>query len=336
PPPAARPPRARRPRRRRRRFATLLVLLLVLLVAYPLALGWKGWSSVQHVAATSTGARPAATPGSTYLIVGSDSRAGMSEEELSALSAGGTDGVGQRTDTIMLMHVPAGGGPVALISVPRDSYVPIPGHGRNKINAAFALGGPQLLTQTIEDVSGLRVDHYVETGFGGFARIVDAVGGVEMCPAVAVDDVRAGLDIPAGCQQMDGATALGYARYRYSDPLGDLGRANRQRALLAAITTKAASPATLLNPFRAFPLAASGGSAITVDDGTDPLALLTFVRGMRAAAGSDGISMTVPVSDPALPTSSGTAVKWDSTKALQMFADLKADDTGALRALVAG
>jgi len=310
------------------------VLVLVCLVAYPLALGWKGWSSVQHVAAASAGARPADTPGTTYLIVGSDSRAGMTAEELSDLSAGGTDGMGQRTDTIMLMHVPAGGGPVALISVPRDSYVPIPGHGRNKINAAFSLGGPQLLTQTLEDVSGLRIDHYVETGFGGFAKIVDAVGGVQMCPAVAVDDVRAGLKIAAGCQQMDGRTALGYARYRYSDPLGDLGRANRQRALLAAIVTRAASPAVLLNPFDAFPLATSGGSAITVDDGSSPLALVTFLRGMRAAAGADGISMTVPVSNPALPTSSGTAVKWDSTKALQMFADLKGDDTAALKSLL--
>ena len=335
-PPA--PPRTpgRRPssRRRRRRLAAVVVLVLVCLVVYPLALGWKGWSSVHHVAAASAGARPADTPGTTYLIVGSDSRAGMSAQELSDLSAGGTDGMGQRTDTIMLMHVPAGGGPVALISVPRDSYVPIPGHGRNKINAAFSLGGPQLLTQTLEDVSGLRIDHYVETGFGGFAKIVDAVGGVQMCPAVAVDDVRAGLRIAAGCQRMDGRTALGYARYRYSDPLGDLGRANRQRALLAAIVSKAASPGVLLNPFDAFPLASSGGSAITVDDGSNPLALVTFLKGMRAAAGSDGISMTVPVGNPALPTASGTAVKWDSTKALQMFADLKSDDTAALKSLL--
>lgn len=211
--------------------------------------------------------------------------------------------------------------------------MPIPGHDKNKINAAFATGGAPLLVQTVEGVSGLRVDHYVETGFGGFARIVDAVGGVEMCPATAVDDVRAGLDIQAGCQTMDGRTALGYARYRYSDVNGDFGRVQRQRELLGAITAKAASPATLLNPFRAFPLASAGGGAVTLDDDSSVTDLVGFLRGMRAATGADGVSMTVPVSDPNLRTSHGVAVKWDTEEALAMFEDLKRDDTQALRSL---
>ncbi len=331
--PPPRPPRGRRSAAQRRR-RTLLVLVLVaaLAVAYPLALGWRGWSAVRQVAATSTGERPAATPGTTYLIVGSDSRDGMSEEEIAQYSAGGDDILGRRTDTIMLLHVPESG-PSALISIPRDSYVPIPGHGSSKINAAFSLGGAPLLTQTVEEVSGLRVDHYVETGFAGFARIVDAVGGVEMCPAQAVQDVRAGLDIPAGCQSMDGATALGYARYRYSDPLGDLGRANRQRELLAAIVARASSPLTLLNPFRAFPLASAGGGAVTVDEGAGVGDVLRFATGMRSATGADGISMTVPVADTNYRTSSGSAVKWDTERALEMFGDLERDDTEALRSL---
>ncbi|MBB2902241.1 LCP family protein required for cell wall assembly [Kineococcus radiotolerans] len=334
------PARGSRPLRRRavvrrRRLLAAVAVLLVLAVAYPSALAWRGWSSVQQVAAASTGERPAATPGTTYLIVGSDSRDGLTPEEIAEYSAGGDDIAGRRTDTIMLLHVPAGGGPSALISVPRDSYVPIPGHDSNKINAAYAIGGAPLLTETVENVSGLRIDHYVETGFGGFARIVDAVGGVEMCPAQAVDDVRAGLDIQAGCQEMGGATALGYARYRYSDVQGDLGRAVRQRELLAAITAKAASPATLLNPFRAFPLASSGGSAVTLDEEASLPDLVGFLRGMRAASGADGISMTVPVADPNLRTSHGLAVKWDTARALEMFEDLKRDDTEALRSLTA-
>ena len=340
PAPSAPPPRGTTHRpggaaRRRRRGLGVLALLVALLVTYPLALGWRGWSAVGRVDALSSGERPAATPGTTYLIVGSDSRDGLSEEEIAEYSAGGDDISGQRTDTIMLLHVPDSGGPSVLISIPRDSYVPIPGHDSNKINAAFSIGGAPLLVETVEAVSGLRVDHYVETGFGGFAHIVDALGGVEMCPEVAVDDVRAGLDIQAGCQTMDGRTALGYARYRYSDPLGDLGRANRQRQLLAAIMSKAANPSTLLNPFRAFPLASSGGSAVSVDEESSPPSLLTFAQGMRGATGADGISMAIPVSNPALPTKHGTAVKWDTEKALQVFADLEADDTEALRALTA-
>ncbi|MEZ0166267.1 LCP family protein [Kineococcus sp. LSe6-4] len=323
----------RRPNVRRRRVLAVVAVLVVLAVAYPLTLAWRGWSSVEQVAAASTGERPAATPGTTYLIVGSDSRDGLTPEEIEEYSAGGDDISGRRTDTIMLLHVPDSGGPAALISIPRDSWVPVPGHDRNKINAAFAIGGAPLLMQTVEQVSGLRVDHYVETGFGGFARIVDAVGGVTMCPAEAVDDVRAGLDIPAGCQSMDGRTALGYARYRYTDNQGDFGRVQRQRDLLGAITSKAASPATLLNPFRAFPLASAGGSAVTVDEGSSITDLVGFLRGMREATGAGGISMTVPVSNPSLRTGHGIAVKWDTDKTLAMFGDLKADDTEALRSL---
>lgn len=307
----------------------------MLAVAYPVAVGWRGWSSVTKVDALPTGERPAATPGETYLIVGSDSRDGLSSAEIAEYSAGGDDISGQRTDTIMLLHVPASGGPSALISIPRDSYVPIPGHDSNKINAAFSIGGAPLLVQTVENVSGLRVDHYVETGFGGFARIVDALGGVNMCPAVAVDDVRAGLNIQAGCQDMDGKTALGYARYRYSDPRGDFGRSDRQRELLAAIMSKAASPSTLLNPFTAFPLASSGGSAMTIDGESSMTSLVTFARGMRGASSANGISMIVPFLDAPLATRHGTAVKWNTDKALEMFADLKRDDTEALRTLLA-
>ncbi len=324
----------RRPSAAQRRRRTLLVLLVVaaLAVAYPVALGWRGVSAVRHVAVEPAGERPADTPGTTYLVVGSDSREGMSEEELREYSAGGTDGLGQRTDTIMLLHVPRSG-PAALISVPRDSYVPIPGHGSGKVNAAFALGGAPLLVQTLEQVSGLRVDHYVETGFAGFARVVDAVGGVQVCPPEPVQDVRAGLDIPAGCQQVDGATALGFARYRYSDVRGDLGRADRQRQLLAAIADRAAGPGTLLNPFRAFALASAGGGALTVDEGASLPALVTFARGMRSATGADGVSTTVPVADAAYRTSSGVAVKWDTERALAVFAALRADDTAVLRGL---
>ena len=305
-----------------------VVLVLLLLVVYPVALLAVAWTSLNRTAALGDGA--AATPGRTYLVVGSDSRAGLTAAQRKKLRTGTAPG--QRTDTILLLHVPSGGGPTVLMSVPRDSYVRIPGRGRNKINAAFALGGPKLLAQTVEENTGIQIDDYVEIGFAGFAGMVDAVGGVQICPKRAIDDRRAGLDIPKGCQQADGATALGYARARYSDPRGDLGRVERQRELLASIVTKATSPTTLVNPLRTFPLARSGAGALTVDEGTGPLALARFLLGMRSSAGSSGVSLTVPVSGQATRGRAGSVVLWDQTKSAAVFDALKRDDTAAVKA----
>ena len=233
----------------------------------------------------------------------------------------------------MLLHVPDGGGPTVLISVPRDSYVSIPGHGKNKINAAYAFGGPQLLVRTVEQATGLRIDSYVETGLGGYAQLVDAIGGIDVCVKRAIKDSKAHINVKAGCQTFDGPTALGYARARYSDPRGDLGRVERQRQVLAAIAGKTLSPSVLLEPWRAFPAASNGGDALTVDSGMSPLGLLSFVQAMRSVAGGGGLSLTVPVANAALQTPAGEAVKWDTTQANQLFTALRNDDTDAVKPL---
>src|SRR5699024_3895916 len=159
------------------------------------------------------------------LLVGSDSRAGLTAEEREHLGTG-NDGGGARTDSILVLHT--GSGPSTLLSIPRDSYVEIPGHGMNKINASFAIGGPQLLTETIEHNTGLKMDGNMGIGFGGFASVVETVGGVEICVERAMDDEKAHINLQPGCQILDGKNALGYVRARYSDPRGDLGRAERQ------------------------------------------------------------------------------------------------------------
>src|SRR5690606_22704930 len=158
-----RPPRQRRARRggAGRALAWLLAAWLVFLVAAPLI----AWVRIDRVDATPE-ARVAASSGTTYLLVGNDGRGDLSPEERRRLGTGGSEG--QRTDSIILVHVPSGDGPRALISIPRDSYIEIPGHGRNKVNAAFALGGPELLVQTLEQRTGLRIDGYAEIGFAGF------------------------------------------------------------------------------------------------------------------------------------------------------------------------
>jgi LCP family protein required for cell wall assembly len=306
----------------------VLAVVLVLL-AYPLALGLVAWRHLGRVDALP--ADTAATPGRTYLVVGSDSRRGLTAEQRRKLKTGNT--AGQRTDTIMLLHVPAAGGPTVLMSVPRDSYVDIPGKGKNKINAAFAFGGPQLLARTLEKATGVQIDDYVEIGFGGFATMVDAVKGVQICPKRNMDDPRAGIDLKKGCQPADGAIALGYARARYSDPRGDFGRIERQREVLGAIVAKGAKPGTLLNPFRSFPLASSGAGALTVDEHTGPMALARFGLGMKAVAGGDAVSLTVPIAGFGNRPGAGSVVLWDDSRAEQVFSALRRSRTESIRVI---
>lgn len=147
----------------------------------------------------------------------------------------------------MLLHAPEDG-PTALISLPRDIYVAIPGHDSSKINAAYSWGGAPLLVDTVEELTGLTVDHYVEVGFSGVQGIVDAVGGVELCYDRDVQDKESRLDWTAGCHMADGDQALAFARMRKADPLGDIGRAERQRQVVSAVATSLQDPAKLINP----------------------------------------------------------------------------------------
>ena len=241
------PARAARPRPgRAKRVVTVLVVALLAWAAFIVVTPVHAWSQVTRENTTPTGSRPAAADGHTYLLVGSDSRAGLTAAERKALGVGG-DASGRRTDSIILVHTPGGSGKPVLISIPRDSYLPIPGHGRNKVNAAFAIGGPKLLAKTLEQATGLPIDGYVEIGFGGFAGVVDSLGGVEVCVKRNIKDAKAHINLKKGCQTLDGKNALGYVRARYSDPKGDLGRAERQRQFLGAIMKKAATPATVLS-----------------------------------------------------------------------------------------
>jgi LCP family protein required for cell wall assembly len=297
---------------------TLLVLTyLVVLVAVPIL----AWNRVDKVPFAPTGDRPADSSGTNYLLVGSDSREGLTPEERVRLGTGSAGG--RRTDTIMLLHVPSFGGPPVLISIPRDSYVPIPGRGRNKINAAFAYGGPQLLTETVENVTGLRVDGYIEIGFGGFVEVVDSLGGVEMCLPKPVKDEKAHIDLPAGCQDLDGPNALGYVRARYFDPKGDLGRVERQRQFLSAVMAKTLSPSTILNPIRYTSVGLATGDALTVGEDTGIVDAARFALAMRTISSGKGVTLTVPIENPAYRTPVGSAVKWDSSKALALFRALR-------------
>ncbi len=320
------PPPSRRRNRSRRsgrgRWGRRVLIALLLIVALLLGLLLYFYSRVEKVDALKDyDGRPEATPGQTWLLIGSDSREGLSDEEIKSLRLGKV--AGRRTDTIILLHVPGGGARPTMVSMPRDSWVPIPGRGRNKLNAAYAFGGAPLLVQTVETVTGIQLDHYTEIGFGGFVGMVDAVGGVELCPKRDIKDRRSGLNVQKGCQEMDGPTSLAYVRARYSDPKGDLGRVERQQEFLGAVFEKAAGPSTFLNPFRVVGLGNAGTSALTVDERDGPFDLVRFAFAMRAVAGGEARKVTVPVADPNYQTSAGSTVRWDREEALALFRSLR-------------
>ena len=289
----------------------MLLVWLVFLIAVPI---WA-WQKIDKVDATPSGARPAEQPGTTYLLVGSDSRANLSKDERKRLGTGNAGG--RRTDTIMLLHV--GSGPNLLLSIPRDSPVNIPGRGRTKINAAFAFGGPKLLTRTIEQDTGVRVDHYVEIGFGGFVNAVDAVGGIRVCAKKRLDDPLANLHMNKGCHQVDGIKALAFSRTRHTQALGDVDRAKNQRAVVSQVGSKVKSPWTVLNPVRYFRVADAGASSLRISKGTSPLALGRFAWAMTRVNGNNGLTCSMPIV--------GLSTEWDRTRVLALMKLIKEDRT---------
>ena len=324
---AAPQPKPAKRRHPARNFFRVLLILLLLLILWLVGVPAYAWTQVARVDAAPAGQRPADQPGKTFLLVGSDSRAGLSKAEQKRLGTGSTGG--QRTDTIMIVYLPPGGKP-ALISVPRDSYVDIPKNGKNKINAAYAFGGPELLVQTVEQNTGLRMDGYMEIGFGGFVNIIDALGGIRMCLPNAIKDHDSHIDLPKGCQTLSGTEALGYVRMRKADPLGDLGRVQRQREMLAAVAKKAASPATVLNPVRYWKFNMATADAIKLGRDTSLPEALWLAYAMKRISSGGGLTLTVPVSSTGASTPVGSAVLWDPTRSKAMFADIARGDTSGL------
>ena len=303
--------RSRLPRPRLRWLWILLLAWLVFLIVVPIV----AWTRVEKVDAEPAGSRPDEQSGTTYLVVGSDSADDLTEEQRKVVRAG--ERSGNRTDTIMLLHT--GNGPNLLMSIPRDSIVDIPGQGTNKINAATAFGGPKLLVRTVEQNTGIRVDHYIEIGFGGVINMVDAVGGVEICPKQAMKDPDARLDIEKGCQEADGLTALAYSRSRKTYAArGDIDRARAQREVVSAIGHEAVSPWSIINPVRYYRLNMSAAEAVRVSEGTSVFSAARFAYAMTQVNGN-GLTCTVPIAD--------LAVNWDPERSKALFQHIIDDDT---------
>lgn len=268
-------PRAHLPARRVFKWA--LTVLVIFVIAWPLYLWYLVDSQLNRVDALS--ALPA-SEGETWLIAGSDQR-----------SDGSDGGVkqpwvqGARADSIMLLRKV--NGVAELVSLPRDTAVEIPGHGLNKLNASYAFGGPKLLVKTVEGVSGVKVDHYVEVTMGAVTQLVDAAGGVELCLDYDVADADSALKWKSGCHQADGATALAFSRMRHQDPRGDIGRAERQRQVVSKLSRTLITPSTFLNPLKQRNLANAGASNLTCDSDSGAWALGKMLFAYRSASSSD-------------------------------------------------
>jgi LCP family protein required for cell wall assembly len=313
-------PRTRGPRGRQRWLRPKRILIILATVVVVLALAGVGLyfdlnSKLSRVDVLTPAGFTSA--GTNWLIAGSDSRGGLTRTEEDQLALG-HDISGGRTDTIMLLHMPANGTRPTLVSIPRDSYVPIPGHGSNKINAAYSLGGPKLLIQTVQNVTGLRIDHYMGIGFGGLVDVVNDVGGVTLCLPGPMNDPKAGLNLKKGCQTLSGDQALSFVRTR-EFPLGDLQREQDQRALLKSLLSKMTSTGTLINPFAVIPAARGAASSLTVDQGTSLSQLASVAFALK-----NPVTTMVPFGGFG-NSSAGSVVEWNVPEAKVFFNDLATD-----------
>ena len=268
-----------------------------------------------------------------YLLVGSDTRAGLSKAQLKLLRVGSTaSAAGGRSDTMLLVHISKARDKATIISIPRDSLVTIPAHpsvldktkiapaAKGKINAAFAWGGAPLLIQTIEQETNIKIDHYIEIGFAGFAGMVDSLGGIQVCTKRDINDPKSHLVMSAGVHQLDGIEALKYVRTRDFDGLGDIGRMQRQQQFMASVLRKATSAGVLLNPVKLLSFFKAAISTVKTDSGLSQNDLLTLGQQMGKLSANKVRTLTVPLSNsngsyPGL----GSVVIWDEVKAPELF-----------------
>ncbi|GGX99640.1 LCP family protein [Streptomyces anandii] len=285
--------------------------------------------------------RPRPGHGMNVLLVGTDGRDRISAQERQRYRLGGQPC--HCTDTMMIVHLSQDRERASIVSLPRDSYTEIPAlvdpaTGRQrpahpvKLNAAYAEGGPNLTVRTVESMTHLKIDHYLEVDFTSFMRTVDVLGGVQVCTTEPLKDSYTGLDLPAGNHRLTGGQALQYVRSRHVDGAGDLGRMKRQQRFLAALIERATSSRVLLNPMRFRDVTRAVLGSVRADKGFHTDELLDLGRAMRNFSPSSSEFTTVPIAQPAFAVKGlGSTVKWDEAKAEELFGTLREDRPLAVR-----
>ncbi|WP_442819217.1 LCP family protein [Streptomyces sp. NBC_01236] len=340
------PSRSRRPsvqppvRRKKPRWAMRMVTTLSVVVLASAGIG--------HAVVTSLDAdiarvdpfkdmknRPRAGHGMNVLLVGTDGRDKITEAERRTYRLGGAPC--HCTDTIMIVHISEDRGRASIVSLPRDSYAETPAHidettGERhgphpvKLNAAYAEGGPNLTVRTVENMTHVKIDHYLEVDFTSFMKTVDALGGVRICTAQPLKDSYTGLDMAAGTHDLNGGEALQYVRSRHADGSSDLGRMQRQQRFLAALVSQATSSGVLMNPMRFRDVTRAVLGSVRADKGFGTDELLDLGRAMRNFSPSSSEFTTVPIGQMGFAVKGiGSTLKWDPAKSQKLFQALRDD-----------
>ncbi|MEU6778070.1 LCP family protein [Nonomuraea angiospora] len=314
------PPRPRRPLRsakaRRRNVFAAGFLSTGVLVATGVV-----WATPRQIGTVDAGVTvPAARGAENILLVGVDKRDDLTRQQQNRLKLGRESG--QRTDTMMVIHLSEDHKRVTVVSLPRDTWTTIPGKGEHKINSAYQFGGPKLTKEAVEATTGLQINRYIEVNILGFIDVVDSLGGVTVCTPVPINDPKTGLNLPAGTHQLQGVQALGYARTR-ATARSDLDRIDRQQQVISALLNRALSADTLANPAKLASFVNSTLSTVKVDPDDGLLGLATQMRDVSL----DNVRFAeVPLSNVDFKAPTGeSAVLWDKPAARDMFARINAD-----------
>ncbi|GGR04119.1 LytR family transcriptional regulator [Streptomyces aurantiogriseus] len=279
--------------------------------------------------------RPRAGHGMNVLLVGTDGRDRITEEERRRYRLGGAPC--HCTDTLMIVHISEDRERASVVSLPRDSYAETPPHtdattGREhhghpvRINAAYAEGGPQLTVRTVEHMTHVKIDHYLEVDFTSFMKTVDVLGGVKICTAQPLKDTYTGLELPPGTHTLTGGQALQYVRSRHADASSDIGRMKRQQRFLASLIDHATSSGILLNPLKFRDVARAVLGSVRADRGFGTDELLDLGRAMRTFSPSSSEFTTIPIGEMGhVVKGIGSTVKWDPVKAERVFRSLRDD-----------
>ncbi|MFD8707501.1 LCP family protein [Kitasatospora sp. NPDC059648] len=346
-PPTDAPPSGPGRARRRRRWLMITAGAVAFLLAATGVTFWIAYrkldgnirtdSATDQLLAKLEAERPSRATGAegarNILLIGSDDRTGTNS------SYGGPSGT-RRSDTTILLHLAADRKHATAVSIPRDVMVTVPScekpdgsrskPGTMQFNWAFELGGPACSIRTVEQLSGIRVDHYVILDFSGFKTMVDAIGGVEVCVPQPIHDKDAKLDLAAGRQMLHGEQALGYVRAR--ETLGDgsdTQRMGRQQQFLASLIRKVQSQGVLLNPAKLWPVLDAATSSVKADSGLSSLgALYDLTEDLRGIPSPDVVFLTAPRRPYRYDSDRDEFVQPQTT---QLFTALRADRQLAVR-----
>ncbi|WP_405644934.1 LCP family protein [Streptomyces sp. NBC_00019] len=334
-------PRPRPPvRRRKPRWAARAVTTLSVVILASAGIGHAVLSSLDADIARvdpfkDMKNRPRAGHGMNVLLVGTDGREKITEAERQKYRLGGAPC--HCTDTVMIVHISEDRERASVVSLPRDSYAMTPAHTDQttgkphhghpvKLNAAYAEGGPNLTVRTVENMTHVKIDHYLEVDFTSFMKTVDVLGGVKICTADPLKDSYTGLDLPAGTHTLMGGEALQYVRSRHIDGAADLGRMKRQQRFMAALIDRATSSGILLNPMKFRDITRAVLGSVRADKGFGTDELLDLGRAMRNFSPSSSEFTTVPIGQMGYAVKGvGSTLKWDPKKSGRLFQALRDD-----------